>query len=715
MPGFVRWFVRVTYEDVPMDSLSKTLGLSGFDQNSQFKAIVEGSDDAIISKDLAGTILSWNLAAERIFGYTAEEMIGAKMILLFPEGKELEESAILSQIAKGGKVDHFHTQRVHKDGSLLNVSVTASPIRSWDGLVVGVSSIARDITAQVRTEQEIARYQALIESSEDAIISKDLQGNVQTWNPAAEQMFGYSSAEMIGQPITRLFPPDRLKEEQRILEAIRRGEHIRHFRTTRLKKDGAPIYVSVSISPVYDSRRRVCGVCKIARDITKEIIHEEMIWKQANFDATTQLFNREGFSRYVDDLVRMSSLCEKRFALLLLDIDNFKIYNDTYGHDFGDKLLFHVATTLKGCLRESDELARFGGDEFIVCLSGFSSTSGIQDTAQKIIDQVGAVVEIDGTMIAMTCSIGIAVFPDDGGDLKSLLQKADHAMYGAKKKGKSQFRFFSGIAESDRPEDYSLVQALSLAIENRELELHYQPILDAHTLRVVKAEALIRWRHPELGFVPPDRFIPLAEKYGLIKQLGNWVTDQALSSLAEWVALFGQNFQLSINKSPYEFYDHDESIGSMTRALHHHGLSGRNLVIEITEHSLMDHSQVTRRILDSYQGLGIEIAIDDFGTGYSSLSYLKHYPVKLLKIDKSFVASLRDFGADYHLCDGILRIARNLGLQVVAEGIENEEQQMLLSSLGCDFYQGYLFSRPLNRSDFEAFMQRFVSEPDGDS
>lgn len=693
-----------------MDVLSDALGLSGIDQNLQLKALVEGSDDAIISKDLAGTIISWNPAAERIFGYSAEEMIGAKMLRLFPEGKELEESAILAQIAKGGKVDHFHTQRVHKSGSLLDISVTASPIRNKSGLVVGVSSISRDITKQTKNEQAVARYQALIESSEDAIISKDLHGIVQTWNPAAERMFGYSSLEIVGQPITRLFPVDRLKEEHRILESVKRGEHIRHFRTTRLKKDGTPIYVSVSISPVYDHRRRVCGVCKIARDITKEIIHEEMIWKQANFDTTTQLFNREGFSRYVEELVRMAGRREKRFALLLLDIDNFKIYNDTYGHEFGDKLLFHVAKSLKSCLRESDELARFGGDEFIICLSGFSTTAGIQDTAQKIIEHIGAVVEIDSTKIAMTCSIGIAVFPDDGGDFKCLLQKADHAMYGAKKKGKSQFRFFSGVVETDRPEDYSLVQALSLAIENQELALHYQPIIDAQSLRVAKAEALIRWHHPKLGFISPDRFIPLAEKYGLIKQIGNWVTEQALCALSEWVPQFGQDFQLSINKSPYEFYDHDESIGAMTRALHHYGLSGHNLVVEITEHSLMDHSQVTRRILDAYQALGIEIAIDDFGTGYSSLSYLKHYPVKLLKIDKSFVAALKDLGADYHLCDGILRIARNLGLRVVAEGIEYAEQQQLLRNMGCDFYQGYLFSKPLNRGDFEAFMRRFAAQ-----
>lgn len=690
---------------------SHTLNTQSDIEYQKFKAIVEGSDNAIISKDLTGTILSWNPAAERIFGYSASEIVGQKIFRLIPEDRMIEEDAILEQIARGEKVAHFRTKRLHKSGRLIDISVTVSPVFSADGVVIGASKIARDITLEQKAKQDIARYKSLIENSDDAIISKTLEGIIQTWNPAAEKMFGYSAQEIIGKPITTIFPPDRYSEEERILKTVSSGEIIHHFRTTRIRKDGSSVFVSASISPITDDNGVIVGVSKIVRDISTEIANEEQIWKLANYDALTGLCNINGFTKYAESLIQLSTLRNRRFALLYFDIDHFKIYNDTYGHAFGDEVLKVLGKRIKRSLTESDELARFSSDVFVISLANYEDAQALKTRIEAIQEQLKQPFDVNDTRISLSSSIGVATFPEDDTSLSGLLQKADHALHMAKMKGKAQYRLFSSFEAKERTENYAMVQELSLAIEREQLEVYYQPIIDAQTLRICKAEALIRWKHPEFGFVAPDVFIPLAEKYGIIQQIGNWITEQALATLKDWTALFGLTFKMSINKSPFEFYDHDRSIIDIKKALHKHGLKGSNLIMEITETTLMEHSAVTSKILNSYHEIGINLAIDDFGTGYSSLSYLRHYPFNILKIDRSFVATMEVNSPDYHLCKGMIQIASDLGLEVVAEGVETDAQVALLESLGCQNYQGYYFSKPLPRIEFEALANKLMNQP----
>lgn len=677
----------------------------------QFEAIVNSSDDAIISKKLDGTVTSWNNAAETIFGYTEQEMLGQKLLTVFPDDKLYEESIILHKIANGERIEHYQTVRRHKSGRLIHVSVSVSPIHDEFGNVVGAAKIARDVSARVETERMQAQYKALVYSSQDAIVAVTLDGLIESWNEAAEDMFGYSRAEIIGRKMQVLLPDERKTEEEHLIHRVRNGGALKHFRTVRKCKDGKQIYVSVSLSPIVDENGRTTGISKIIRDITSEIENEEIIWKQANFDVLTGLRNRSSFERTVSNFLASADKSSSRFAIMFIDLDNFKIYNDTYGHAFGDKVLIEVANTLGATIRHSDELSRFGGDEFTVCLNSCHSVAVAENVAKNIIANIADIRKVDGISVALTASIGISFYPLDGEELIMLQQKADKAMYEAKHKGKNRFRVFSELLGVESHENYAMVEELSLAIERNQLSLAVQPIFSSEDYRLVKGEALVRWHHPQFGMVSPEVFIPLAEKHGLIQQIGNWVLTESLRRLPQWIDTFGNDFQLSVNKSPFEFYDHDDCMRLMKHLLHENGLSGDNLIIEITEHSLLDHTDVTERILASYNSLGVKIAIDDFGTGYSSLSYLKRYVVDILKIDRLFVAEMTADSIEYQLCKGIINLAKSIGVQVVAEGVELDTQLALLLSMGCEFYQGYFFSKPVPVDHFNDLPVQFTHQP----
>ena len=669
-----------------------------------FEAIVHDSDDAIVSKTLDGVVESWNKSAEKIFGYTAEEMVGESILKLFPDDRLAEEKVIINKVAKGETVDHFRTQRLHKNGELIDLSVTVSPIKDVDGQVIGASKIARDVTRQVLSEHQLLQFQALIESSEDAIISKSLDGRITTWNKAAERLFGYTEAEAVGQDVSILFPEERIAEEDKLMKSLVSGKPVRHFRTTRLKKDGSRVFVSVTLSPIFDKAKKMTGVSKIVRDVSYEIEQEKVVWRLANYDSLTNLLNRTGMTTCIEELVQLSIVRQRKFALLYLDLDGFKVYNDSFGHDFGDRLLITVADKLRKAVRRADEVGRLGGDEFVVCMMGFETIKHIQVTVENIIGAIHSIDVLDDVEISLTASIGIAIFPEDGRSCQTLISRADHAMYSAKGKGKDTFEFYSGIIETSIQQDNSMVKELRDAIAHNALELRYQPLVNARSLEVKKAEVLVRWNHPDLGFVPPDTFIPLAEKYGLIRDLDAWVMDAALAQLVKWTDIFGMDFQLSLNKSAYELVDADVTINHVRNKLHAHGLCGENVVIELTERALMVDPACAEKALRQFTAMGIELAIDDFGTGYSSLAYLKYFPVKYLKLDKSFVNAFQHNETDRVLVEGVLNIAKKLGIEVVAEGVETQEQVTLLNDLNCEYYQGYYFAKPLTAEEFERFV-----------
>jgi diguanylate cyclase (GGDEF)-like protein/PAS domain S-box-containing protein len=413
-------------------------------ENKHYRAIVESSDDAIISKDLNGTVKSWNEGAEKVFGYNAKEMIGQPMIKVFPENKLHEETEILSRLKRGEKVDHFRTLRKKKDGMLIHVSATISPIYDDSGEVIGASKIAKDISAQVEVDRLTREFQSIIESSNDAIISQTLDGRVLSWNPAAEQLLGYAASEIIGTPIFAIIPEQMHDAHRDLLRSLHRGFKVTNQRTVYINKNGEEVKVSHNLSPIYDAESsEIIGASQIAHDTTEEEQERAEIWKKANFDSLTGLANRSYFINRATQIIKSANLSGVRtkFYIAFIDVDSFKAFNDNFGHSVGDAVLKEIAMVLSENCRFTDIAGRFAGDEFVLLIKDDFQQLNASTFFERLIEKVNAPVMIQEREFRISISIGVASFPEDASTIEHLLEKADKAMYEAKKAGKNQVRF----------------------------------------------------------------------------------------------------------------------------------------------------------------------------------------------------------------------------------------------------------------------------------
>lgn len=690
---------------IDRDELSAELALDA----QRFVSIVESSEDAIISKSLDGIVTSWNRSAERIFGYPAWEIVGTPMIRMFPADRLDEERQILARVALGERVEHFETVRLHKSGRPVDVSVTISPIRDQSGRVIGASKIARDISDKVQAERrahELMRqsrvYTSIVETSDDAIISKTLDGTITSWNRAAERIFGYTAEDIIGRPMTTVIPDDRLGEEVDILGRLSRGERIEHFETIRLRKDGTLVNISATVSPLVDDSGRVVGASTIARDITERLEAERTIWKQANYDALTQLPNRRYFKERLQSEIARAGRVGRHVAVLFIDLDRFKEVNDTLGHQAGDELLLQAAERIKASLRDADSVARMGGDEFTVLLSDISGADDATPIAARLNERLFEPFVLDGLQVHISGSIGVAVYPEDGASVDELLKHADQAMYESKRLGRNQTRYFAQALDKKMRDRLQLAADLRHATARDELQLVYQPVVNLRDGSIRKCEALLRWNHPTLGRINPMTFIPLAEETGLIKEIGDWVFRTAVHQARQWQTRFGRDIQVGINVSPVQIHGGLGYFQNWVDELQRLGVPGRTLVVEITEGVMVDRSGDTAERLRLLQQAGVQVAIDDFGTGYSCLSYLSRLEVNFLKIDQSFTKALATDPRALALCEAIVVMAHKLGLDVIAEGAETDAQLALLQQIGCDHAQGYWFAAPGTASELEA-------------
>ena len=441
-------------------------------------------------------------------------------------------------------------------------------------------------------------------------------------------------------------------------------------------------------------------------DISARKAAEETIQRQANFDPLTQLPNRRLFFDRLEQEIVKSRRAEVPLALLLIDLDEFKEVNDTLGHDVGDTLLQEAARRIRSCVRDTDTVARLGGDEFTVLLTGLSDRTHIEDIAQKIIGQLADPFQLGNELAYVSASIGITLHPGDADDIDTLMKHADQAMYAAKRQGRNRFCYFTASLQHAAQARLKLSRELREAVAVKQFVAHFQPIVELATGRMHKAEALLRWQHPTSGLVDPMSFIPLAEDIGLINDIGEWSFRESARHARMWCREFGTDFQISVNMSPVQFRtDGRTRIENWLRHLREIGLAGENLIVEITESLLLNmHNDVTDQLFQ-LRDAGIQIAIDDFGTGYSSLSYLKQFPIDYLKIDRSFVRDLNMDPNDMALSRAIIVMAHELGLKVIAEGVETEGQRDLLAAAGCDYAQGYLYANPLPAEAFEALLR----------
>jgi diguanylate cyclase (GGDEF)-like protein len=442
-------------------------------------------------------------------------------------------------------------------------------------------------------------------------------------------------------------------------------------------------------------------------DVTERKQSEEMIWKQANFDSLTGLPNRNMFHDRLEQELIKSDRASLPLALLLIDLDEFKEVNDTLGHDVGDQLLQEAGHRITSCVRESDTVARLGGDEFMIILSEMHEKNKVDDIAEKIINRLTEAYRIGNEVIHTSGSIGITLYPADATDIDVLIKNADQAMYAAKQKGRNCFSYFTQSLQDAAQNRLRLGNDLRIALHAGQFEINYQPIVDLKTNMIDKAEALLRWEHPVRGTVNPLEFIPLAENTGLIHQLGDWVFKESARNTAQWRNTFDHMFQVTVNISPVQFRTERKTFTrEWQRYLEELELSGENIIVEITEGLLLNVDDEVIQKLLWLRDTGIQVAIDDFGTGYSSLSYLKKFDIDYLKIDRSFVHNLNIDDNNIALSEAIIVMAHKLGLKVIAEGVETEQQKKMLIDAGCDYAQGYLFSRPLPADELEAILHK---------
>ena len=670
------------------------VSIGGSVADDRFQAIVQSSGDAIIGKSLNGIVTSWNEGAERLFGYTEKEMLGRPLLRLFPIERLDEEYYLLERLLNGEHVAPFDTVRIHKDGSQVRVSVSISPVRGKDGDVIGASTIARDISKQVNLEVAAEQFRALVDSSDDAIISKNLQGRISSWNRAAEAIFGYTEKEMLGQPMLRLFPQDRIEEETFILGKILAGEKVEHFETVRIHKNGNRIHVSVTISPIRDREGNIVGASKIARDISMLRRHQEQLEHLAHFDGLTDLPNRLLLSDRLRQAIALSKRSGKPLAVLYLDLDGFKQINDQHGHDVGDALLVAISKRIAGTLRDTDTLARIGGDEFVAMLVDIDSNAKLKRVLERILKACAIPVHIDDKRLEVTASIGVTTYPHDEVGEDQLMRHADLAMYEAKQAGKNRYHLFDAFREAEDKSRHIYVRRLTEALENNELVLHYQPKVNMKTRTVVGVEALLRWQHPERGLLAPGLFLPLIEGHHLNEDIGIWVAGHALAQMEQWRQA-GIRMPVSINLAPNQLQD--SRFPAVLRELlaRYPHIAPCDLELEILETSAMQDIEAVSRVMQSCRQLGVQFSIDDFGTGYSSLTYLKRLPACTLKIDQTFVRDMLSDREDLAIVRGVIGLAKVFRRKVIAEGVESEEHAAKLLKMGCELAQGYGIARPM--------------------
>jgi len=543
-------------------------------------------------------------------------------------------------------------------------------------------------------------------SSSEAMMVTTLDGRVIDVNPAFTVTTGYSAQEFKGQS------SDAIRSEcneRAVIEAMRDGVSTKGSWSGEYlirRKDGSEFPALLTVDTFADSTLGEPRRVALIHDMTEKKRAEEVIWRQANFDALTDLPNRHMFYNRLRQEIARARQTSTQLALLFIDLDRFKEVNDTLGHDQGDILLKEIARRISAIVRGTDTVARLAGDEFTIILPDLPDASAATPIIRSLLARIAAPLQLGEESVEVSASIGVALYPRDADSAESLLVRADQAMFAAKNAGRNQWAAFTPALQRAEQERLRVTSDLRVALAQGQLTVHYQPIVDLLTGKVRKAEALIRWRHPVRGEIDPADFIPVAEDSGLIVEIGKWVLNKALDQLTEWHTTLDSTLQVSVNKSPLEFRAHQSGTESWPKVVERRGLPPHSLVVEITEGSLMADSAEVVEHLHEFRRAGVDIALDDFGTGYSSLSYLKRFDIDYIKIDQSFVRSLAHDPKDIALCSAIVGMAHALRIKVIAEGIETEEQKAILVAAGCDYGQGHLFCPPVPPAAFEAFVAK---------
>jgi diguanylate cyclase (GGDEF)-like protein/PAS domain S-box-containing protein len=690
---------------------------AGVSPMETYRGLFELSPDAIVAWDGNGVIQIANQAAATLFGYDkAEDMVGRRWLdFVAPEDRPTRVELIRT-LEKSGGIDENEFRMQRKDGRRFFIHSRRRTALDSAGNPVETISIARDITEHKQAEAALylseARFRTAFEAAGHGMALVDLDGRFLKVNAAFCQITGYTEDEMLA----RTFADITFREDAAVsvdaAERMSNGE-ISNFEMEKryVRKDGGIVWVQLNVSMVHDAAGAPVYQVAQAQDITDRKAMEAGLLKRALRDSLTGLPNRAAFVERLQEAFASGKRGGRGFAVLYLDLDRFKEVNDTLGHAAGDRLLQEVAARLKGAVRDTDFIARFGGDEFAILQTDLNDPADTGVLAMKLTKLLAAAYRIDGNDVLVSASTGISLYGTGVADPEAMLTQADLALYRAKAAGRDQYCFHSTELDREVHERVELNGELRAALENHELELYYQPQVELVSGRIVGLEALVRWNHPRRGLVMPAVFIPIAETTGSIPALGRWELDQVCRQIKAWRDQGITPPRLAINVSAAELRGHSEFEQFLADCLQRWSIPPGGIELEFTEAVLMETAQTHGDALARLKALGVNIAIDDFGTGWSSLAYLSAHPVDHLKIAQEFVLGIPDNTDDMAITKLTLSLARSLGCSVIAEGVQTKAQLEFLVSAGCTVGQGFYFSRAVQAELASKFLRRGYVEP----
>lgn len=642
-----------------------------------------------------------NPALEALTGYSADEMVGKSCRMLQGLNTDVVVLDALKRTLNDGKSFHGELLNYRKDGTPFWNELSIEPVFDEEGVLRQYVGVQRDVTVRRAAQAEQRLAASVFAQLSEGVLVTDAQRRIVMVNRAFTDITGYTETEALGQNPRMLSSGRQDKEFYTAMWESIDSTGSWQGEVWNRRKDGTVYPQWLSISHALDEAGHHTHYIACLRDITRHKQAEDSIRSLAHYDPLTGLPNRALLADRAEQALQRARRAQEPLALLFIDLDHFKIVNDSLGHRIGDHLLAAVAQRWRTSMRAQDTLARIGGDEFVVLLPQ-TELAGAAEFANKLISSASQAFHIASHELTVTPSIGIALFPEHGADFDSLSQRADAAMYRAKANGRNGYSVFSSDLQVQSARTLVIENALRRALERDQMQLHFQPQQSLVDGRIVGAEALLRWHHPDLGWVSPAEFIPLAESNGLIVPLGEWVLRTALRQLRDWRNAGLPPLVMAVNISVVQFRQRDLP-ELVERLLAEHGVEPHWLELELTEGVASDDPLGAIAMMTRLRGCGVRLSIDDFGTGYSSLSYLKRFKVNKLKIDQSFVRGLTEEPEDQAIVSAIIALARSLGMETIAEGVETAAQRERLSQQGCDEMQGYWFSRPLQAAAFELF------------
>lgn len=677
--------------------------------NRELANLIEQSSNEIYVIDAATLRYHYvNRGASKALGYTPEELVLMSVFDINPYLTKTEAEQMRQEVATFG-TSLKRTIHRRKDGSLYHVQAYIHPIKynNVDAFVI----FDTDITNMIDLEMKHKMQSTILDHIHDSVISINQEGKVISSNKGTTRLLGYKEEDIIGQSISLVYDIHNALTFEDIQKRMRSREQfdIEAYLTTM---SGERIICNISVTTMRDEASNLEGIVLYSQDITDKKEAERLLKEQserfahqANHDTLTNLPNRTLFKDRLNQTIASSNRNNEMFALLFIDLDQFKKINDSLGHHVGDEVLIEAAKRLKSALREEDTLARLGGDEFTVILKNIKSIQAASVVANKIINNMREKMIINGHPLYLSSSIGISIYPNDSTNEHDLLKFADTAMYKAKDDGRDNFQFYASEMTTLAFERVVMESSIRMAIALEQFIVYFQPQINPQDDSLVGMEALVRWQHPQLGLIPPGKFIPIAEETGLIIEIDKIVMRKAMEQFSRWYQAGYKPGVLALNLSMKQLSS-SNFVTDLYKMMNNTDFKAKWLELEITEGQVMQNPEASIEKLNQLSGIGVELAIDDFGTGYSSLAYLKKLPLDKLKIDQSFVRDIPSDEEDMAITRAIIALAKSLNLKTIAEGVEDEAQKEFLMQNGCDTIQGYFYSRPLPPEQIEEMLRR---------